>query len=142
MSATLTDILGIGPDTAKLLIENGLKSPSEIAGATIERLCAVPGFGAIRAGKLIKAANELLTVTTENAATVTKAVTSPSHTAQKPTPKSTISNASTNATKPEEVKEMTKKDKLKKAAKAAEKKAAKKAAKKKAAAKKIGRAHV
>ena len=84
MSSTLTDILGVGPGTAKLLMEHGLTSPSEIAGATIERLCAVPGISAIRAGKLIKAANELLTVTTENAGTVSKAATRPSRSTKSP----------------------------------------------------------
>jgi hypothetical protein len=83
MSKTLTQISGVGPDTAKLLVEQGLTSPSEIAGASIERLCAVPGFSMARAGRVIKAANELLTAPAENTATASKATTRPRRTAQK-----------------------------------------------------------
>ena len=93
MSSNLTDISGVGPDTANLLMEHNLKSPSEIASASIKRLCAIPSIGTIRAGRLIKAAKELLAVSNQGtskvtaskatAATATKAATRPRRTTTK-----------------------------------------------------------
>jgi adenylate kinase len=145
MSSAINDIKGIGPGTAKLLMKHGLTTTSKIAGATIEQVCAVPGFGPTRAASVIKAANELLTGSNDKpaAATVvaTKATVSPRRITKKPTPKPTTGNTSTNATKPEEKAKISKKEqeKLKKAKKAAAKKAAAKKAKK-AAAKKAKKA--
>ncbi len=57
MTTAITNIPGIGPGTAKILIENGFKTVEEIAGTTVEKLSRVPGFAAVRASVVIKAAN-------------------------------------------------------------------------------------
>ncbi len=56
----ITSIKGIGPTSAKILKENGFASVKDIAGATVEQLQAVPGFGAVRAALTIKDAARLL----------------------------------------------------------------------------------
>ena len=58
--SVITSIKGIGPNSAKILTENGFASVKDIAGATVEQLQAVPGFGAVRAALTIKAAARLL----------------------------------------------------------------------------------
>ena len=62
MSIALTRIPGIGPSTAKILIENGFKSAQQLADSTIAQLAAVPGFGAARASRTINAAIASLSV--------------------------------------------------------------------------------
>ncbi|MFT4604214.1 MAG: hypothetical protein ACI9W4_000943 [Rhodothermales bacterium] len=139
MSKTLTQISGVGPGTAKLLAEHGLTSLSEISSASIERLSAVPGFSSLRAGRVIKAAKELLSAPAKVAVKAPKATPKPRRTARKSTPKAPIGTASADTVKPEAAKEAKEKEKakLKKAtAKKAKKAAAKKAKAEKAAAKK------
>jgi len=144
METAITTIPGIGPSTAKILMEHGFKSLPEIAAATIAQVAAVPGFSTIRAGRIIKAANNLLSAQADGDAPAAQTTTSPP---PRTIPKPTSGSLAVNETK---VKTMNKKtqqeqDKLKKAKakKAAEKKAkakkiaAKKAAEKKAKAKKI-----
>jgi len=61
MSKAITDIPGIGSSSAGILAQNGYRTVQEIAETTAEKLGAVPGFGTIRATRVIKLANELLT---------------------------------------------------------------------------------
>jgi predicted RecB family nuclease len=56
----LIDIHGIGPNTARLLTEAGIDSVEAVAAASIQQICAVRGFGSIRAGVLKEAARNLL----------------------------------------------------------------------------------
>jgi len=54
--AAITSIPGIGERTAEMLTRHGFTSVAKIAGATVETLMAVPGFGAIRAAAIIQTA--------------------------------------------------------------------------------------
>lgn len=56
----LTDVRGIGVDTARLLSEHGFGDASALATASIEEIAAVPGFGLSRAGTVKRAAAALL----------------------------------------------------------------------------------
>ena len=47
--AKLTDIPGIGPHTAQLLVDNGIESVEALASLPAEKLAAMPGFGPTRA---------------------------------------------------------------------------------------------
>ena len=58
----LTNISGIGPSTARVLTENGFATVEGVAQATDKDLAKVPGFGAVRAAEVIKAAQSLLSV--------------------------------------------------------------------------------
>ena len=60
MVEQLIEITGIGSAAANTLMNHGFKSVISIADATIEELSAVPGFSAVRAGKTIAAAKQLL----------------------------------------------------------------------------------
>jgi NAD-dependent DNA ligase len=61
MGKTISDIPGIGPSTAEVMAKNGYKTVQQIAETTAEKLGGVPGFGMIRATRVIKLANEVLT---------------------------------------------------------------------------------
>jgi NAD-dependent DNA ligase len=67
MKTAIIDILGIGANSEKILLENGFKTLKEIASSTVEKLARVPGFGVVRAGSVIKAANELLSASLSDA---------------------------------------------------------------------------
>ena len=132
MTTATTDIPGIGPAAAKTLKENGFKSLQEIASATIDQLAAVPGFGPIRAGRIIKAANGVLFDDADAAAKPAQPATTVRRTASKPARKAAPKAAPTTTTSSETkedaaAKKLAKKEqkKLKKAKKAAEKKAKK-----------------
>ena len=156
MTIALSGISGIGPNTAKVLMENGFKSANDIAQATIAQLIGVPGFSTARASRTIKAANELFCASADAAAPAdtVQSTTQPAprqqQTAKKPVPKSPSDSTADNDTKETEIKDMTEnepeelgKTKVKEAKKAekAEKAAAKKAKKaEKAAAKKAKKA--
>ena len=60
MSATLTDIKGLGPSSVQDLSAHGIKSVEDLASVSISDLCAVPGFGEARAARVKAAAAELL----------------------------------------------------------------------------------
>lgn len=53
-------LAGIGPAAADVLEKNGYASAEKIAQSDIDSLCEVPGFGPIRAAKVIAAAKELV----------------------------------------------------------------------------------
>ena len=44
----LTDVAGIGPSTAKVLAEHGIKTAEDLANATAAQIVAVPGFSEAR----------------------------------------------------------------------------------------------
>jgi len=155
MTTTLNQIPGIGPSTVKVLTENGFDSAQQIADTTIAQLSRVPGFGAARASRTIKAANEVLSVSTDASTTATTEATAAQTTirqrriAKKPVPKVTRSASATGtdtkvaaATKESEIEEMAKKAKKAalKLAKKAKKEAKKEAKKVKQAAKKVKQA--
>lgn len=148
MPIALTRIPGIGPSTAKVLIENGFKSAQQLADSTIAQLAAVPGFGAARASRTINAAIASLSVSGGAAgkAAIPQTAARQRRTARKPTTgssksitTSTVGAKADAGIKETKVKKMTKKEqeKLEKAKAKKVKKAAKKAAK---AAKKVKKA--
>ena len=140
MTIALTGIPGIGPGTAKILLEKGFTSADEIAKATIAQLVSVPGFSTARANRTINAATELLAASAEAANSTTQAAPSQPRTAKKPIPKSPASTTADDKIEETETKK-PEKGKAKKAAAKAEAKAAKKAAaKEKAAAKAAAKA--
>lgn len=47
--AKLTDISGIGPHTAQVLVDNGIDTVDALASLPAEKLASMPGFGAARA---------------------------------------------------------------------------------------------
>ena len=59
MSTPITDITGIGPATADILSEQGYKSAEDLAATNVKTLCAVPGFGPIKAKSTIAAAKKI-----------------------------------------------------------------------------------
>jgi len=60
MSHSLTDVRGIGPSTAPLLVADGIDSVKELATASMARIAAIRGFSDTRAAEVIKAARALL----------------------------------------------------------------------------------
>jgi hypothetical protein len=48
----ITDVKGIGPSTAAVLAEHGIKSVRDLAAASVPRLIAIPGFSEFRAGQV------------------------------------------------------------------------------------------
>ena len=60
MKPTLTDVTGIGASTAKDLADGGIRSIDDLANASASTICAVPGFGPIRAARVKAAAAELI----------------------------------------------------------------------------------
>lgn len=54
------DVKGIGPATARLLIEAGLKTVEDLANASIDQVKAIQGFSDIRAAKIIEEARDIL----------------------------------------------------------------------------------
>ena len=153
MTIALNKIPGIGPSTAKGLIENGFKSANEIAQATIAQLIGVPGFSTARASRTIKAANELLSASDDATHSTTQPAPRQQQTANRPAPKSPSGTTVDNDTKETEIVEITKKEQeelqkeekaaaksAKKAKKAAAKKAKKAEKAEKAAAKKVKKA--
>jgi colicin import membrane protein len=130
MTISLSGIPGIGPSTARVLMENGFKSANEIAQASIAQLVGVPGFSTARASRTIKAANELLSASAHAANSTTQPAPSQGRAAKIPVPKSPTDTTADNDTKETEIKKVTKKEpeELEKA-KAKEAKKAKKAKK-------------
>ncbi|CAA6679775.1 MULTISPECIES: helix-hairpin-helix domain-containing protein [unclassified Lentimonas] len=62
MIVPLTDITGIGPSIAIALSKNGFKTINDLAKADVDALCAIPGFGPVKAKNTIAAAANLATV--------------------------------------------------------------------------------
>ncbi|MCP4387725.1 MAG: helix-hairpin-helix domain-containing protein, partial [Gammaproteobacteria bacterium] len=60
MTVTISNISGIGPQTAEILTKHGFETVKAIAESTVEKLSSVPGFGAARARTTISAATALL----------------------------------------------------------------------------------
>ena len=54
----LADIPGIGPATAKSLVDRGFETVDSVAAATVETLSAVPGFAPTRSATVIAAAQK------------------------------------------------------------------------------------
>lgn len=52
----LTSIPGVGPATARALAESGFSTIQQLANASQAQLAKVPGFGTVRAGAVIAAA--------------------------------------------------------------------------------------
>jgi hypothetical protein len=94
MKTTITGISGVGSGTAKTLHEQGYKTLSAIAGATIEQLSSVPGFGTTRASRVIRAANELLATTASSTARETHIGARQQRIARKPVANTTKSGQS------------------------------------------------
>ena len=61
---SLIDIHGIGVVTANVLRTNGIKTPEDVARATVKQLAEIPGFSPLKAAEIIKSATALLKDTT------------------------------------------------------------------------------
>lgn len=59
MATSLTSVKGIGLATAKYLTEHGIESGEQLAAMSVEQLMEIPGFGPVRAKKVIEAAQAL-----------------------------------------------------------------------------------
>ena len=53
--AKLTDIPGIGPHTAQVLVDNGIATAEALASLPVEKLASMPGFGPVRAAAVSEA---------------------------------------------------------------------------------------
>lgn len=53
--AKLTDIPGIGPHTAQVLVDRGIETVDALATLPVEKLAAMPGFGPARAAAIAQA---------------------------------------------------------------------------------------
>lgn len=62
MSTPITNITGIGPAAAVTLAKHGFDSAEDIASSDVESLCRVPGFKAVRAQGVIKAAKAIASI--------------------------------------------------------------------------------
>lgn len=60
MGSSITEVAGIGPSTATLLTEHGIKTAEALARSSQERLLSIPGFGPARAQSVLAAAVELV----------------------------------------------------------------------------------
>jgi len=60
MKPEITDIKGIGPSAAKILVEHGLATPAALANASVAEIVNVPGFSEVRAAAVKQAAADLL----------------------------------------------------------------------------------
>jgi transcription termination factor NusA len=60
MGTPMTAVTGIGPAAASVLADHGFDSAEELANCSIAALVKVPGFGAIRAATIKKAAQSAL----------------------------------------------------------------------------------
>ncbi|SFL15491.1 Helix-hairpin-helix domain-containing protein [Nitrosomonas aestuarii] len=69
--AKLTDVVGIGPVTAKVLADHHIKTPEALAAISIAALEKVPGFSNLRAKAVKKAAAVYLLKNTNNQTTIT-----------------------------------------------------------------------
>jgi NAD-dependent DNA ligase len=68
MKPAIIDIPGIGPAAEAKLLDHGFRKLKKLAATSVEKLASVPGFGTVRAGKVIAAASVLLTSATGNKA--------------------------------------------------------------------------
>jgi hypothetical protein len=59
MPTPITELPGIGSSVAAVLAKHGYKYAADIAVLDVETLCAVPGFGPLKAEAAIEAAKEL-----------------------------------------------------------------------------------
>ncbi len=59
MTTPLTKVQGVGSHTASILEKHGIKSAEDLAQATTHTLMEVPGFGPLRAAKIISTAQSL-----------------------------------------------------------------------------------
>ena len=59
-SGKITDVTGIGPSSAALLSENGIRTVEELARASVRELAEIRGFRGARANRVIAAATEFL----------------------------------------------------------------------------------
>ena len=60
MKTKLIEIVGIGPTTAKQLVDSGIRTVTILADASIEKIAAIRGFATNRAELVISAAKRLL----------------------------------------------------------------------------------
>ncbi len=60
MAKLIEDVRGIGPATAALLVEAGIRTVESLATATISQVSVVKGFSEIRAARVIQEARILL----------------------------------------------------------------------------------
>ncbi len=60
MSLALTDVSGVGPSTAEILIANKIDSVKKLAGIDIKELASVPRIGKTTGLNMIQSAKDLL----------------------------------------------------------------------------------
>lgn len=125
MKTPVTDVTGIGPHTAKLLNEHGFSSAESLAATTTEKLSEVPGFGPLRAQRVIDAAKDVIPPTTKPSKPESKSkdVTPPKKKSKK---KKAKKNKKQKNDKKKQAEKPSKKDKKKKGKKKKNKKQKKK----------------
>ena len=67
MKKTIVDVKGIGPTSAALLIEAGIRTIEDLATAALAKVTAVQGFSDIRAARVIEESKALLAKEEETA---------------------------------------------------------------------------
>ena len=60
MTQSIEEVRGIGPATAEMLAESGIKTAADLAGKTVAEVAALKGFSDIRAEQVIVAAQSLI----------------------------------------------------------------------------------
>lgn len=60
MPLALTDVSGVGPSTADILITNNIDTVEKLAGLDIKELTLVPGIGVVTGQNMLQAARNLL----------------------------------------------------------------------------------
>jgi transcription termination factor NusA len=68
VAKAIVDVKGIGPASAALLIQKGIRTVEDLAAATIAQLTVVQGFSDIRAARVIEEAKALLAMKEKPAA--------------------------------------------------------------------------
>ena len=60
MTTQIERVAGVGPHAAQVLKKSGFTTIAKLANATVAQLSEVPGFGGVRAERVINSAKELL----------------------------------------------------------------------------------
>ena len=72
MTQSIEEVRGIGPATAEMLAESGIRTAADLAGKTVAEVAALKGFSDIRAEQVIAAAQSLIAETVPGKAKKTK----------------------------------------------------------------------
>ena len=114
MVPKLTDIRGVGPDSARLLEQQGFKRVADVAKASVDSLVAVQGFGPARAAQVIADAAALQAGAAGRVKPVTTSAQPEGNSGKDGNPKKKKKNKKKNKKKLKKLKKKLKKKKSKK----------------------------